>query len=173
MKHCYITILLLTMLALTGCNNTPVIEIAPSQSEMLKENMINANKYFASSEETEMDAYIGRRGWEMLKLSNGTRVWEYQKGSGPQPQGDDHVKVCYSVEALNGQKVYDLVEDELVMGQCKDLPGLETALRTLHYGSRAKVVIPSAMAYGVVGDGDKISTRMVLVLDIQLIQKNN
>lgn len=150
-----------------SCSEPPVLESNQQKGDPLKENMINANKYYASAEENEMDSYIGRHGWQMEKLSNGTRLWVYEKGNGKPFENEEEVKVTYSVEALNGHKVYDRVDDVVVMGRGAAIPGLEAALKNMTHGSKAKVVIPSAMAYGVVGDGDGITSRMVLVLDLE------
>lgn len=158
----------LMAMALSGCGEAPVVDVQQQKGDPLKENMINANKYFASSEETEIDAYIGRRGWEMKKLGNGTRLWEYQKGDGKALENEEAVSVSYSMEALTGKRIYDQVDDVVVMGRGQAVTGLETALKNLSHGSRAKVIIPSAMGYGVVGDGDLISTRMVIVMDLSV-----
>ncbi|MCQ2297163.1 MAG: FKBP-type peptidyl-prolyl cis-trans isomerase [Bacteroidales bacterium] len=162
------SILFTTALAalMAACGEPPVVDVQQQQGDPLKENMINANKYFASSEENEIDSYIGRRGWKMQKLNNGTRLWEYQKGNGKELQNEECVNVEYRLETLTGKVLYEKAEDMVIMGRGQAIAGLETALKSLTHGSKAKVIIPSAMAYGVVGDGDQISTRMVLVLDL-------
>ena len=38
-------------------------------------------------------------------------------------------------------------------------------------GDRATVIVPSEQAYGVVGDGDRVGSRTVIVYDIQEIAK--
>ena len=160
----------LLLLTVSACNRTPIIEVEESKEAQLDEHILNANKYIANSEETEINAYVNRRGWEMRTLSNGTRIWEYETGTGKMPTGDDEVKIRYDVAALNGNMVYEDRMATVALGHNETIAGLETAVRQLKKGSKAKVIIPSAMAYGVVGDGEKIGSRMVMVIDLEVIE---
>ena len=55
-------------------------------------------------------------------------------------------------------------------GHLQPTRGLDAALRTLAEGSKAKVILPSEQAYGIVGDGDRIRTRTVLVYIVEVKQ---
>jgi FKBP-type peptidyl-prolyl cis-trans isomerase len=153
---------------MTSCREVPVIDVQKSKGDTLKENMINANRIIAESEETQIDAYVSRRGWQMERLSCGARVMETHRGSGAAIGYEDTVAVSYSVEALNGTLVYDHRRDTVVAGHLKPTRGFDAALRTLHRGSTARIILPSEQAYGVVGDGERISTRMVLVYNVEV-----
>lgn len=133
--------------------------------------MINANRLIAQSEEQQIDAYLTRRGWSKDKLSNGVWVAEYSNSEvslGTTIGHEDTVAVRYSVETLGGDEIYDWQADTVVCGHLKPTRGLDAALRTLHEHSIARVIVPSEQAYGVVGDGNRIRTRMVLVYTIEV-----
>jgi FKBP-type peptidyl-prolyl cis-trans isomerase len=49
--------------------------------------------------------------------------------------------------------------------------GLDQAILQLHYGSRARVILPSALAYGIGGDGDRIPKSTILILDLKIKEK--
>jgi len=170
---CILALLPLAATMLTACRDVPVINVQPDKGDTLKENMINANRYIAKSEETQIDNYVARRQWQMKRLSGGARVMELTAGSGRQIGYEDTVTLRYRVEAINGAVIYDQVEETVVAGHLQPVRGLDAALLTLHYGSRARVILPSEQAYGVVGDGDRIGSRIVLVYELEIVNQSN
>ena len=167
MKRLYI--LVASLLIFTACHSDPPMVIQPGQKTVdLKEHMINANKTIAQAEETSINEYVSRRGWPVTKLEDGIRVWEYSKGSGKQIGYEDSVAVVYTIEAINGKTIYKDVREEFVAGRRQKMIGLDHAVLQFHYGSRAKVILPSSLAYGIGGDGDRIPQSAILVIDIQI-----
>lgn len=150
-----------------SCDRTPVIEVEKdNRHDQLAEHLLEANRYIASSEQTQIDGYVARRGWSMETLSCGARFSEYQKGAGSKIEYEDSVTIIYSVEALNGTKIYNERKETLVVGRHQTVTGIDAVLLELHRGSRSHIILPSEAAYGVVGDGDRIPTRTVLVYDL-------
>lgn len=162
-------ITLVACLTMVSCSDVPVVDVQAPKGDTLKENMINANRHIAHSEETQIDAYVSRRGWEMERLTGGARVMETVAGKGPQVGYEDTVVFTYSVEAINGTVVYKDMNETVVSGRMQPTRGLDAALRTLREGSRATVVLPSEQAYGVAGDGKRITSRMVLVCKVNVL----
>ncbi len=160
--------LLLAGLLAAACDRTPVIDTQQQAAPSYKENIINANKVIASAEETQIDSYLSRRGWEMTRLGDGVRYMEYATGSGNRLDYEDKAVVTYRLELLNGALVYDGQRDSITLGRHEPNAGLDHALRQLRRGSKARVIVPSSMAYGVVGDGDRVPARAVLVYDLQV-----
>lgn len=157
----------MTLMAV-GCRDVPVVETVDRKGDGIKENLINANRLVAQSEEVQIDAYVERRGWQMTQLGGGARVEELTTGSGRSIGYEDTVRLSYRLEALNGAVIYDDCTDTVVVGRLQPTRGLDAALRTLHYGSTARVILPSEQAYGVVGDGDRVKSRMVLVYHLKV-----
>ncbi len=159
--------LLLLALALTACHNDPpVIMPSSQQNNKLKDNMINANRTIAQAEETSISEYVQRRNWQMQRLANGARVWEYQKGSGKRIDYEDSVHLVYDIETITGKTIYKELQDDYVAGRRQTILGLDEAVMQLHGGSRAKIILPSNLAYGIGGDGDRIPQSAILVLDV-------
>ncbi len=165
--------LMLPLALLAGCHNDPPV-VAPraAQHDQLKEHMINANKTIAQAEQTSIDEYVARRGWPVRELSNGARLWEYEAGKGAQVDYEDSVHLRYDIEAINGTRLYSNLEEDCVAGRRREMVGLDEAVRQLHFGSRAKVILPSNLAYGIGGDGDRIPSSAVLVLDVEVSPVN-
>lgn len=139
-----------------------------SNTPDLKEHFINANRTIAQSEETSINEYVARRKWDMQKLPEGVRLWEYEKGRGPKINVEDSVHIVYSVEAINGKLIYSDIKDDYVAGRRQQMIGLDQAVLQLSVGSRAKVILPSNLAYGIGGDGDRIPQSAILVIDVKV-----
>lgn len=151
--------------AMASCDNTPIIEVDNAQHS-IKENMINANRVVAKSEETQIDGYLQRRGWQMQELQCRARMRVYESGKGMAIANDDSVAVRYQLEALDGSIFYSNQIDTLVAGRQQVTIALDEALLKMHYGDKAWVIAPSDCAYGVVGDGDRVGSRTVIVYNI-------
>lgn len=163
-----LTLLALATLLMSSCRDVPTLEPARQKGDTLKESMINANKIIAQSEEQQIDAYVSRRGWQMQRLPGGARMMVTRQGKGPLIGYEDTVSLRYSIENMAGNTIYDNVEEQVVAGHMKPVRGLDVALRRLHRGSQARVILPSEQAYGVVGDTDRIGSRMVLVYFLEV-----
>ena len=161
-----------TILAASCKDRTPVIEFTPDNSTVVKENMINANRVVIQSESTQIDAYLERRGWQMKSLPCGALYRMKSEGNGGLIQPDATVIVTYRLEALDGTPFYTRQTDTLVVGRRQVTVALDDLLQQLHYGSQAQMIAPSNSAYGVVGDGDRVASRTVIVYDINEIKKN-
>ena len=200
MKRVHWPLIALALL-FTSCRDVPVIEVEQSKGDTLKENMINANRYISQGEEAQIDAYVQRRGWEMQRLLGGARVMvsgerraesgerrvesgerrvesgerRVESGERRAESGkidyEDVVAIEYDVESISGQVVYSNVQDTVTVGRMQPTRGLDAALRTLAPGQQAVVILPSEQAYGVVGDGDRIGSRMILIYKIHKIEK--
>jgi FKBP-type peptidyl-prolyl cis-trans isomerase len=163
-------ILILACSLLAACHNDPPMVGRPTtQSKDLKEHLINANRTIAQSEETAIDEYVTRRGWQMEKLPEGARLWEYRKGINKKIEIEDSVHLRYNIEAINGKTIYNDIEDNYVAGRRQEMIGLDYAVLQLHRGSRAKVILPSNLAYGIGGDGDRIPQSAILVIDLEVL----
>ena len=160
--------LLLLALATAACDRTPVVAPPSKENDPYKENMINANKVIEQSEKTQIESYIARRGWQMRQMSNGAWVEEYAVGRGSVVDYEDTINVVYTINAINGSTIYDHQSEQFVVGRNKPTVGLDAAVQGMHHGSRARVILPSSLGYGVVGDGDRIPSRAILIYDIEI-----
>lgn len=161
---------LLMMFSACG-DRTPVIELETDNSTLVKENMINANRVVIQSESTQIEGYVQRRGWDMQPLPSGALYREYTHGTGAPIAAPDQVEVTYRLEALDGTPIYTHQVDTLEVGKRQVTAALDDMLQNLHYGSQAWLIAPSNSAYGVVGDGDRVQARMVIIYNVTNIKK--
>ena len=146
----------------------PSYDPVSNKGSNLKENMINANRLIAKSEAQQIDSYISRRGWQMENVGDGVRLMVTSAGNGRRLQREDTVILTYSVEALNGISLYDSCRDTLVVGHLQPNRGIDAVLRTLSFETEAVAILPSEQAFGVVGDGNRIGSRMILIYKLKI-----
>ena len=164
----YYKLYILSIVAIlaTACHRQPPVVNAPSAKPDIRENLANANRYIVESEETQINAYVERRQWKVTQTQMGVRINEYQPGNGKKLDWEDQVAVEYNVEDLSGATIYTTTRDTLTIGRRQPTAGLDAALIQLHHGSKAHIIVPSNEAYGMVGDGDRIANRKILIYNV-------
>lgn len=167
-----IILLLLSVLLIYSCNNngTPPLVI---HSDSLKKPLENANKHMIQVENEDIANYISRHGWDMQSTGTGVRYMFYKQGTGAQAETGDSVAIDYKVNLINGVDCYSSKETgplQFLTGKADVINGLEEAVLMMRVGDKAKVIIPSHRAYGLLGDEDKIPKRATLVYDIELLK---
>jgi FKBP-type peptidyl-prolyl cis-trans isomerase FkpA len=144
----------------------------PNKPKDFTEPLINVNKQLVASEDQRIDDFIARYKWKMHTTGTGLRYYVYKNGTGPAPEAGDIARMHYSVVLLNGDTLYTSCErgiKEFMIGQGAVESGLEEGILFLKKGDRAKLILPSHLAFGLVGDSDKIPAKAALVYDIELI----
>ena len=140
--------------------------------DQLKETLIKANQEALREENEQINDFIRRRNWDMNTTSTGLRVMITKHGLGAISEPGKTVKLSYTVTLLNGDTVYTaLREGPLVfeVGKGQVISGLEEAILLLRVGDHAKIIIPSHLAYGLIGDRKRILNKASLVYDIEFI----
>ena len=134
---------------------------------------MEGNKRIIHLENEEIELFIQRYGWKMEKTGTGLYVQILDEGRGELIKEDDMVHLQYQTFLLSGEKIYDSKEDgEKVfkVAKSEEINGLHEAVRLLRPGGKARLIIPSYMAYGVAGDGDKVDGREPVVMIVQVVQ---
>jgi FKBP-type peptidyl-prolyl cis-trans isomerase len=137
-----------------------------------KESLINANKEVVRTESEQIEDFISRHNWKMTETATGMRFMIYEKGQGPAGQAGRKAKLDYALTYLTGDTVYTSATDgpmQFVIGQGQVISGLEEAILLLHVGDRAKIIIPSHLAFGLIGDQNKIRHKASLVYDVEFV----
>lgn len=158
-------ILLISLLP-AACKNTGSKENIARLSD---EQLVNINRELVIKERERIESYIRRKGLDMKMTDSGIWYSLIQNGEGDKPVSGDRLRLEYSCSLLDGTLCYssELNGDMNITVGKSDIPaGLDVALRLLNAGSRAIIIIPSNMAYGLVGDGDRIPARAALIYEI-------
>jgi FKBP-type peptidyl-prolyl cis-trans isomerase len=138
----------------------------------LEEPLIKANKEAVRLENEQINDYISRHKLEMQTTSTGVRFSITKKGIGARVEPGKTVKLDYTLMLLTGDTVYTALKDGPLVfevGKGQVITGLEEAILLLRVGDHAKFIIPSHLAFGLIGDQKKILHKASLVYDLELI----
>ena len=141
-------------------------------SSKYKEPLIKANQEAAKTENMQIDDYISRHHLDMETSNTGIRFLITKNGIGPKAMPGKTVKLSYTVTFLTGDTVYTALKDGPLVfevGKGQVITGLEEAILLLRVGDQAKIIIPSHLAFGLIGDQKKILHKATLVYDMEFI----
>jgi len=137
-----------------------------------KKSLLKANRYMVKAENEEIENYIARHHWKMKETGSGLRYMIYEKGNGEKAKKGQIVELDYELSLITGDVIYSSKENGPMVfkiGHGGVETGLEEALLLMKKGDKAKLVIPSHLAHGFMGDDNKIPPRATVIYDIKVI----
>lgn len=144
-----------------------------TRSKNIEEPLLKANQHLVRTEEQQIKDFIGRYGWKMNETGTGLRYLIYKNGEGEKVSKGNKVTIGYTVSLLNGEVCYSSEKSGnkiFIVGKGGVEAGLEEGILFLKKGDRAKIILPSHLAFGLVGDGDKIPAKATLVYDLEILE---
>ncbi len=136
-----------------------------------QEQLLDANKAAVKTEAQQIRDYIRRHRWKMQETGTGLLYSIYKKGTGPAAETGRIATIQYDVSLINGREIYNsdqLGPLQFTIGKGGVPSGLEEGILLMHVGDRAKFVIPSHLAYGLLGDQNKVPPKATLIYDVKL-----
>ena len=110
----------------------------------------------------------------VVELPDGLQYQVIKEGTGPKPTANDTVKVHYHGTLIDGTVFDSSVERnepaEFPVGAV--IPGWTEALQLMNVGSKYKLFIPPALAYGDRQAGPKIGANSLLIFEVELLSIN-
>lgn len=110
---------------------------------------------------------------KMTLTDSGLRYMIYKKGLGDSlAKTGQYVNVRVKMELLNGTMCYETPKDEtenFVLEKSEKESGIHEALRLMKKGDKAKLILPSYLGHGLLGDQDKIPPQSILYIDLELV----
>ena len=141
-----------------------------------KDKSVAMNKKIAMEEQLQINLYLARHpSWKMQKTGSGLNYYIYQKGTGEKATGGMVAKVALKINLVDETLCYETEPgdfDEFQIDQSTVETGIQEGIKKMQVGDKAKLIIPSHLAHGLVGDLDKIPPLAILVVDIHLIGLN-
>ena len=133
--------------------------------------LVEVHKRNIKIEDQQIDDYLARRNWVFIRTNSGLRYKIYEEGIGLRPESGQRVVMEYSINLIRGKVVYDSKKDGLktfIVGSGDEPTGLQEAVKLMKVGSRAKLILPSYLAYGFIGDEKSIPPNATLFYDLYL-----
>lgn len=107
----------------------------------------------------------------VVTTASGLQYIIVKEGNGPIPKASDMVSVHYTGTLLDGKEFDSSVKrgQPAVFPVGGVIPGWSEALQLMKVGSKFKVFIPSALAYGERGAPPQIEPNSLLIFDVELL----
>lgn len=152
-----------------GCDDNKITHKRNIDKSKVDKAFIKINKAYIKVEDQQIDDYLNRRNWNFTRTKSGLRYLIYKKGVGRKIKSGDIVTIEYTINLIRGEEVYSsksLGDKTFKVDESDEPSGLHQAIKLMKVGDRAKVVIPSYLAYGLMGDDKKIPAKATLFYDI-------
>lgn len=109
---------------------------------------------------------------EVKTTASGLQYEVVKEGEGACPGPHDQVTVHYEGRLIDGTVFDSSVErgEPATFGVTQVIPGWVEALQLMKVGSKWRLFIPSALAYGPQGAGGIIGPNQTLIFDVELIK---
>ena len=134
---------------------------------------VEGNKNIMRRENEEMQMFIQRYGWQMQRTPSGLYIEILDPGKGELYKEGDPVYLEYRTFLLTGEMIYcsdSLGLKHFIVNRSEGIDALHEAVQMLQPDAKARLVIPSYLAYGVAGDGDRIQGLQPIMMEIHLTE---
>jgi FKBP-type peptidyl-prolyl cis-trans isomerase len=173
MKIRLIAIYMIIALLFFSCDNVKNKKenqhIDDKQLELSLEEM---NRKMLQYESELIDNYIEKNNLKVIKTGTGLRYQIFNEGDGNLIKKGDVVTLEYELSLLSGELLYSSENDGnkvFLVSRGGVETGLEEAVLKLKNNSEAILILPSHLAHGLLGDGNKIPPKAILVYKIKVI----
>ena len=174
-RHTFPYFLLLGSLSiiLFSCGAKPKQDPVVINYTKLKEDIIEVNKPALVMETDEINAYIKAHDYHMESTGTGLRyfyITEHPKAR--KVEKGDRIKVHYQVHLLDGTLCYSSDTKgpkEFVVGADPVESGIHEAVQLMHLHDKALLILPAHLAFGLIGDRDKIPPKSAVVYHIEIL----
>jgi len=176
MYKAIINFLILFSLILTHCTNSDEEIKRPIKidREKLKRQFEIANQRVVQKEIDEMDYFEKTHQMPFKRTNFGVRYYVFDSVPKQQKiQDGEEVTMNYTISLLNGTICYT---DEgkpktFIVGGEHIESGIHKVMPYLHYGDKAYILIPSALAHGLLGDFSKIPPQSPILYKVHIYKK--
>jgi FKBP-type peptidyl-prolyl cis-trans isomerase len=149
------------------CGRSEQAPYAPAVSHD-RQRLQEVNKYLSEKEQDILQAYVNRQQLDMKQSNRGYFYQLVEEGRGEKISVDDVAQLYGAIFLIDGTRCYTYGKEhplEVKVGSFSGITVLNAALTGVRQGSHLRLVVPSFLAFGLLGDGDKIPPRSPLVCD--------
>lgn len=150
-----------------------VEEENPLEYADVKEQLMEKNKHWHNQELLDIDAYTKLHNWNVTITGTGLRYVIYKKADTSLACAKEGqiARVNYSISLLNDTLCYssDGKPEEFLIGMDNVESGLHEGVSYMRKGEKAKIILSSNLAFGLIGDLEKVPPQSSLIYDIELV----
>jgi FKBP-type peptidyl-prolyl cis-trans isomerase len=158
---------------LVSCKRTDLKN--KSQSDWSNGHSVDFNQELSIRENIKINTFLAHYSYLRMKSTiSGLRYMIYENGeqSNLLALPGQQALVKLKVSLLDGTLCYQTKKDEIeriAIAHAEKESGVHEALLLMRKGDKAKLILPSYLGHGLLGDQMKIPPQSILYIDIQLI----
>ncbi len=143
------------------------------EQERISEELLERSEELAQLEKEKLDDYLHMEGIDIKPLESGLIFIEKEKGDGKPVEQGRTVMVHYEGRLIDGTifdssiKAGKPIEFEVGRGQV--ISGWDEGILNMNVGGKAKLIIPSFLAYGKRGIQNIIPPFSTLIFDVEVV----
>ena len=155
-----------------SCNNQAPTGVIQNSTTTKKEEVnpfILGNKKIVELENEDIELFLKRYKWVLKQTETGLRYEITKKGTGNKIKTGETVTLEYNTFLLTGEEIYNSIDEgvkQFVVEKSEEIAGLHEAVKLMNKGTEARLIIPSHLAYGATGDGNKIKPYQTIIMKI-------
>jgi len=127
----------------------------------------------AAREQEILQEYLQKEGITVQPLESGLYYIETQKGTGRPMAEGDRVKMHFTLSLANGNEVFSSYTRgeplSMEVGKPFDTPGFDEGIGYMTKGGKARLIVPSEIAFGAAGRGAVVPPYSTLVYDVEAV----
>ncbi len=169
------------LIAIAGCaillscgnNNKPQDDRYALPSRPSKETITGVNRYLSEKDKAVIEGYGRRNKLELTLSESGFYYHIFSKGTGNAISQNSTVFITGTLNLIDGTPCYTYTPEEpkaIVIARSPEITGLHVALPMLKEGAHALFIFPPNMAFGLLGDNDKVPPRATIVMNINILK---
>jgi len=125
------------------------------------------------NEDSILQVYLSENNITTKPTKSGLIYQDIRIGTGPLAKKGDLVTVNFNILALDGTEIFSTSDQGepvfFELGQPFDTKGMDEALLKMRKGGKARIIMPSNLAFGEQGRGNIIPPFATLISDIELV----
>jgi FKBP-type peptidyl-prolyl cis-trans isomerase len=133
---------------------------------------MQVNQQLVKEDYEEIKAFVANCGWDMQTTETGLWYMIYENGKGEKASTGKIATLEYTVSLLDSTVCYSsavLGPKTFRIGRGGVESGLEEGVLLMRAGDKARMIMPPHLAHGLVGYGDCIPQRAIIIYEIELI----
>ncbi|MBT5932192.1 MAG: hypothetical protein HOH34_02530 [Flavobacteriales bacterium] len=168
----------LCLLLFLSCRNEKdteqIVETPKTESEWSSNHSVDFNQEIHVREEIDIALYLEHhKDLKMTQSSSGLRytIIVNDEFDETLAQEGDVLDLDLKIELLDGTLCYetDSVPERIVLGRSERESGLQEALAMMKKKDKAKLILPSYLAYGLLGDSESIPPQSIIIIEVELL----
>ena len=166
-----LSFLMLISLLFNSCKEKT--EEKPKDWSKINKELIEVNKNLIKIDREKILKYIELNELQMTENKSGLWFYVTKLGKGQKIKENQTATLNYKIELLDGTLCYSSDNDGSMtfkVGKAQVATGLQQGVLEMRKGDKAIFIIPPYLAYGLVGDDNKIPGRATLVYTVELLK---